>query len=209
MVPADIGWNDVGAWHALDEVCEKDSKGNVLTGNIFSQDCSNSIVKGENRLIATLGLKDTVVVDTPDALLVCAKERSQDVKKLVESLNKKGYQESKRPATVKKPWGSYTVLDLGPNYLLKRIEVLPGESLSLQSHQHRSEHWTVVEGNAKVELKDEIHQLKTNDSIIIPLNAKHRLENPEKELLVIYEIQFGELIDENDIARHEDRYGRC
>ncbi|MZH05874.1 MAG: mannose-1-phosphate guanylyltransferase/mannose-6-phosphate isomerase [Nitrospinae bacterium] len=209
MIPADIGWNDVGAWNALDEVCEKDSKGNVLTGNILAQDCSNSIVKGQNRLIATLGLKDTVVVDTPDALLVCAKERSQDVKNLVESLNEKGHQEGKLPATVKKPWGSYTVLDLGPNYLLKRIEVLPGESLSLQSHQHRSEHWTVATGTAKVELKDETHQLKTNDSIVIPLNAKHRLGNPEKELLVIYEIQFGEIIDENDISRYDDRYGRC
>tara|TARA_Y100001936_G_scaffold250291_1_gene302692 strand:- start:193 stop:1623 length:1431 start_codon:yes stop_codon:yes gene_type:complete len=209
MIPADIGWNDVGCWNALDEVCEKDSKGNVLTGNIFAKDCSNSIVKGQKRLIATLGLKNTVVVDTPDALLVCAKERSQDVKKLVESLNQKGHQEGKKPATVKKPWGSYTVLDLGPKYLLKRIEVLPGESLSLQSHQHRSEHWTVAEGTAKVELKDKIHQLKINDSIVIPLKAKHRLENPAKELLVIYEIQFGELLDENDISRHEDRYGRC
>ncbi|MBC8284416.1 MAG: mannose-1-phosphate guanylyltransferase/mannose-6-phosphate isomerase, partial [Nitrospinae bacterium] len=208
FIPADIGWNDVGSWNALDEVSEKDKEGNVLTGNILAQDCNDSIVYGQDRLIATLGLTNTVVVDTPDALLVCAKDRSQDVKKLVEELNKKGYPEGKMPATVKKPWGSYTVLDSGPNFLLKRIEVLPGESLSLQSHQHRSEHWTVATGSAKVELEETFH-LEVGGSIIIPLNAKHRLGNPGSEILIIFEIQFGSLLDENDILRYEDHYGRC
>jgi len=173
------------------------------------QDCSNSIIQAQNRLIAVLGLKDTIVVDSPDALLVCAKERSQDVKKLVESLNENGHPEGKQPATVNKPWGSYTVLDSGPSYVLKRIEVLPGEALSLQSHQHRSEHWTVVSGSAEVVRNKETFQLKSNDSITIPKNAKHRLGNPGSDLLIIIEIQFGHLLDESDISRYEDRYGRC
>ncbi len=209
LIRADIGWNDVGAWNALDDVCEKDSAGNILTGNVLARDCNNSIVHGQNRLVAILGLNDTVVVDTQDALLVCAKDKSQDVKKIVESLNEKGYSEGKLHATVKKPWGSYTVLDSGPDFLLKRIEVLPGETLSLQSHQHRSEHWTVVSGSAKVKLIEETFHLKANDSITIPLNAKHRLGNAGDDLLVIFEIQFGSLLDENDILRYEDRYGRC
>jgi mannose-1-phosphate guanylyltransferase / mannose-6-phosphate isomerase len=209
LIRADIGWNDVGAWNALDDVCEKDSAGNILTGNVLAHDCSNSIVYGHDRLIAVLGLKDTVVVDTPDALMVCAKDQSQDVKKLVESLNKKDQPEGKLPATVKKPWGSYTVLDSGADFLLKRIEVLPGEALSLQSHQHRSEHWTVASGSAEVERNDETFHLKANESITIPKSAKHRLANPGSELLIIFEIQFGSLLDENDILRHEDRYGRA
>jgi len=209
LVPANIGWSDVGAWNALDDVCEKDTEGNILTGNVLARDCNNSIVHAQNRLVAVLGLNDTVVVDTPDALLVCAKDKSQDVKKLVESLNEKGHSEGKLHATVKKPWGSYTVLDSGPDFLLKRIEVLAGEALSLQSHQHRSEHWTVASGSAKVERNDETFHLKVNESITIPKNAKHRLANPGSELLIIFEIQFGNLLDENDILRHKDRYGRA
>ncbi len=208
FIPANIGWNDVGAWNALDDVSEKDSAGNVISGNVLALDCSNSIVQGQNRLIAVLGLKDTLVVDTPDALLVCAKERSQDIKKLVETLNENGHPEGKRAATVKKPWGSYTVLDSGPTYLLKRIEVFPGEALSLQSHQHRSEHWTVVSGSAQVVLDKETLQLKSHDSITIPKNTRHRLENCSSDLLIIIEIQFGHILDEADISRYEDRYGR-
>jgi mannose-1-phosphate guanylyltransferase / mannose-6-phosphate isomerase len=154
-------------------------------------------------------INDTVVVDTPDALLVCAKDKSQDVKKLVESLNEKGNFEGKLHATVKKPWGSYIILDSGPNFLLKRIEVFPRESLSLQSHQNRSEHWTVASGSAQVERDEETLHLKVNESITIPKNAKHRLTNPGSELLVVFEIQFGNFLDENDIMRHEDLYGRC
>jgi mannose-1-phosphate guanylyltransferase/mannose-6-phosphate isomerase len=209
LVPGNIGWSDVGAWNALDDVCEKDSTGNILTGNILARDCNNSIVHGQNRLVAVLGLNDTVVVDTPDALLVCAKDKSQDVKKLVESLNEKGNSEGKLHATVKKPWGSYIILDSGPNFLLKRIEVFPRESLSLQSHQNRSEHWTVASGSAQVERDEETLHLKVNESITIPKNAKHRLTNPGSELLVVFEIQFGNFLDENDIMRHEDLYGRC
>jgi mannose-1-phosphate guanylyltransferase / mannose-6-phosphate isomerase len=209
LIPANIGWNDVGAWNALDEVSEKDSAGNIISGNVLAQDCYNSIIQSESRLIAVLGLNDTIVVDSPDALLVCAKERSQDVKKLVESLNENGHPEGKQPATVNKPWGSYTILDSGPSYVLKRIEVLPGEALSLQSHQHRSEHWTVVSGSAEVVRDEETFQLESNDSITIPKNAKHRLENLGSDLLIIVEIQIGHLLDESDISRYEDRYGRC
>jgi mannose-6-phosphate isomerase-like protein (cupin superfamily) len=149
-----------------------------------------------------------LVVDTPDAILVCPKERSQDIKKLVQALNENDHPEAKRTATVKKPWGSYTVLDSGPSYLLKRIEVFPGEALSLQSHQHRSEHWTVISGLAQVVLDKETLQLKAPDSITIPKNAKHRLENCGSDLLIIIEIQFGHTLDEADISRYEDHYGR-
>ena len=209
LIPADIGWNDVGTWSSLDEISEKDSQGNVISGNVLAQDCNNSIIQGQNRLIAVLGLKDTIVVDNSDALLVCAKERSQDVKGMVETLNKNGHPEGKQPPCVNKPWGSYTILDTGSSYVLKRIEVLPGEALSLQSHQHRSEHWTIVSGSAKVVRNEETFQLETNDSITIPKGAKHRLENPGSKLLIIVEIQFGSLLDEADISRYEDRYGRC
>ena len=209
LIPGDIGWNDVGAWNSLDEVCVKDSEGNVISGNIIAQDCSETIIQGQKRLIAALGLKDTIVVDSPDALLVCAKDRSQDVKKLVESLKEKDRPEVKQSATVKRPWGSYIILDSGPSYVLKRIEVLAGEALSLQSHQHRSEHWTIVSGLAEVVLDEKTFKLKTNETITIPQNSKHRLSNPGSELLVIIEIQFGLLLDEEDITRYEDRYGRC
>ena len=209
LIPADIGWNDIGTWNALDSVSEKDPKGNIISGNVFAEDCNNSIIQAQNRLVAVLGLKDTIVVDSHDALLVCAKERSQDIKKLVESLNKNDRPEGKQPATVNKPWGSYTVLGSGPSYVLKRIEVLPREALSLQSHQHRSEHWTVVSGSAEVVRNEETFQLKSNDSITIPKNTKHRLGNSGSDLLIIIEIQFGHLLDESDISRYEDRYGRC
>jgi mannose-1-phosphate guanylyltransferase / mannose-6-phosphate isomerase len=209
LIPADIGWNDVGAWNSLDEVSDKDSEGNIISGNVLAQDCNDSIIQGQDRLIAVLGLKDTIVVDSPDALLVCTKERSQDVKNLVEALNQKGHPEGKQPAIINKPWGSYTILDAGPSYLLKRIEVLPGEALSLQSHQHRSEHWTIVSGLAEVVRNQETFQLETNESITIPKSTKHRLGNPGDELLIIIEIQFGDLLDEADISRYEDHYDRC
>ncbi|MBT3514384.1 MAG: cupin domain-containing protein, partial [Nitrospina sp.] len=173
-----------------------------------AQDCNNSIIQGQKRLIAVLGLKDTIVVDSPDALLVCTKERSQEVKDLVESLNKNDHPEGKQSTFVNKPWGSYTILDSGPSHVLKRIEVLPGEALSLQSHQHRSEHWTIVSGIAEVTRDNETFQLRSTNCVTIPKNTKHRLENSGSELLIVIEIQFGYLLDENDISRYEDRYDR-
>jgi mannose-1-phosphate guanylyltransferase / mannose-6-phosphate isomerase len=208
FLPANIGWNDVGTWSSLDDVSEKDPEGNVINGNVLAQDCNNSIIQGQKRLIAVLGLKDTIVVDSPDALLVCTKERSQEVKSLVESLNKNDHPEGKQPSTVKKPWGSYTILDSGPCHLLKRIEVFPGEALSLQSHQHRSEHWTVISGSAEVIRNNETFQLKSTGCVTIPKNTKHRLGNTGSELLIVIEVQFGNLLDEDDISRYEDRYGR-
>ena len=208
LLPADIGWNDVGTWSSLDDVSKKDPEGNVINGNVLAQDCNNSIIQGQKRLIAVLGLKDTIVVDSPDALLVCTKERSQEVKDLVESLNKNDHPEGKQSTFVNKPWGSYTILDSGPSHVLKRIEVLPGEALSLQSHQHRSEHWTIVSGIAEVTRDNETFQLRSTNCVTIPKNTKHRLENSGSELLIVIEIQFGYLLDENDISRYEDRYDR-
>jgi mannose-1-phosphate guanylyltransferase / mannose-6-phosphate isomerase len=208
LIPADIDWSDVGAWNALEEVSEKDANGNVLTGNVTPLDCSGSIIQGEERIIAAVGLKDIVIVDTPDALLVCNKDRAQDVKKLVEQLKKENRPEVKLGATVLKPWGSYTVLEKKDNYLVKRLDVNSGERLSLQSHSHRSEHWTVISGTAVVDLDDKQIAMKQNESLFIPKESKHRLANPNATPLSLIEVQVGERVDEEDIVRYQDDYNR-
>ncbi|MBI4389598.1 MAG: mannose-1-phosphate guanylyltransferase/mannose-6-phosphate isomerase [Nitrospinae bacterium] len=208
LVPASVRWSDVGSWNALEEVSAKDASGNVFSRNVVSLDCSGSIVQGNDRLIAAVGIKNIVVVDTPDALLVCEKNRSQDVRRLVEKMKKECRPETQVHATVLKPWGSYTVLEKRESYLLKRIEVLPGEKLSLQSHRHRSEHWLVVSGSAEVELDGRKIPLVRNQSIDIPLGSKHRLGNPGDAPLTIIETQIGETLEEDDIVRYEDLYGR-
>jgi mannose-1-phosphate guanylyltransferase/mannose-6-phosphate isomerase len=209
MVPTAMPWNDVGAWNALDDISKVDSEGNVLSKDVYQVDCTGTLVKGDGRLIGAVGLKDMIVVDTPDALLICPKDRAQDVKQLVERLKGKQRPETKLHATVQKPWGSYTTLDQREGYLLKRIEVLPGESLSLQSHKHRAEHWLVVSGKAEVECDDKKINLKERETTLIPKGAKHRLANPGKKLLVLIETQFGDTLDENDIKRYTDLYGRA
>ena len=209
LVPARIQWSDVGCWTALDEVLPKDADGNVATPNTVLKDCTGTLVQGEERLVAALGLKDQIVVDTPDALLVCSKERAQDVKKIVEILKKAKRPEAHMPTTVQKPWGSYTVLEKRDNYLVKRLDVHPGEQLSLQSHNHRSEHWTVVQGTAQIQLEDKSILLEANQSILIPQKSKHRLGNPKETPLSLIEVQVGDKIDENDITRYQDDYDRC
>ncbi|MBI5427195.1 MAG: mannose-1-phosphate guanylyltransferase/mannose-6-phosphate isomerase [Nitrospinae bacterium] len=208
LVPASVRWSDVGSWSALEEVSAKDASGNVFSSNVVSLDCSGSIVQGNDRLIAAVGIKNIVVVDTPDALLVCEKNRSQDVRRLVEKMNEERRPETKVHATVLKPWGSYTVLEKRENYLLKRIEVLPGEKLSLQSHRRRSEHWLVVSGAAEVELDGRKIPLARHQSLDIPQGSKHRLCNPGDAPLTIIETQIGETLEEDDIVRYEDLYGR-
>ncbi len=209
LIPAGIQWSDVGCWTALDEVLPKDADGNVATENAILKDCTGTLVQGEERLVAALGLKDQIVVDTPDALLVCSKERAQDVKKIVESLKKEKRPEAHLPATVPKPWGSYTVLEKRAGYLVKRLDVHPGEQLSLQSHNHRSEHWTVVAGTADVQIDDKTFALQTNESVFIPQKSRHRLGNSQSTPLILIEVQIGETIDENDITRYQDDYDRC
>jgi len=208
VLPADIEWNDVGTWTSLAEISKNDSHGNVISGNVVSIENNNSIFQAENRLVAALGLKNIIVVDTPDALLVCAKERAQDIKKIVEKIKLEKRPEVRATTSETRPWGSYTILHKETNYLVKRIEVLPGESLSLQSHNHRSEHWTVVSGVAQVQIEETLQILQTNQSIEIPKGAKHRLANLGESNLIIIEVQLGDKLDEDDITRYEDKYGR-
>ena len=208
VLPAEIEWNDVGTWTSLAEISKNDSHGNVINGNVVSVENSDSIIQAENRLVAALGLKGIIVVDTPDALLVCPKERAQDVKKIVEQIKSEKRSEASTSSSQTRPWGSYTILHKETNYLVKRIEVLPGESLSLQSHNHRSEHWTVVSGVAQVQIEETLQTLQTNQSIEIPKGAKHRLANLDESSLIIIEVQLGDKLDEDDITRYEDKYGR-
>ncbi len=208
VVSTNMDWSDVGSWNALEGLSTKDLQGNIFSKNVYHIDCKGSLIKADQRLIGAIGLENLIVVDTTDALLLCHKDRAQDIKKLVGQLKKADRQEAYIHRTVQKPWGSYTVLDEGKGFLLKRIEVNPGESLSLQSHTHRSEHWLVVEGVAHVQLENESVQLASPQSIEIPKGAKHRLSNSSDTKLVLIETQLGDILDEKDITRFEDQYGR-
>ncbi len=208
MVPADIEWSDVGSWAALDEVLDKDASGNIISGNVIDLGSSNSVIYAEKRLVATIGLRDAIVVDTPDATLVCGKENAQDVKKIVEELKKRKAEEHLFHRTVRRPWGSYTVLEEGERYKIKRLEINPGAKLSYQAHHHRSEHWVVVAGAARVTNNDRTYDVHPNESTYIPISAKHRLENPGLVPLQIIEIQSGEYLGEDDIVRFDDDYKR-
>ncbi len=208
VIPADIGWSDVGSWTALDDVSQRNESGNVVTGNVIDIGSRDSIIYAEKRLVATIGLRDTVVVDTPDATLVCSKERAQDVKKVVDELKKRKGEEHLIHRTVHRPWGSYTVLEENERYKIKRIEVHPGAKLSSQSHQHRSEHWVVVSGTARVTNGDREYDVHPNESTYIPISTKHRLENRGKIPLQIIEVQNGEYLGEDDIVRFDDDYNR-
>ncbi|NWF92320.1 MAG: mannose-1-phosphate guanylyltransferase/mannose-6-phosphate isomerase [Syntrophaceae bacterium] len=208
MVPATFRWSDLGNWAALDEVIEKDDAGNIMKGNVIDIGSCDSTIFAGDRLIATLGLKDMVVVDTPDATLVVPKERVQEIRKIVEVLKKNGREEHLLHKTVERPWGSYTVLEKGQGYKIKRVVLNPKARLSLQLHRRRSEHWVVVGGTARVTRGDETYLVRTNESTYIPINAKHRLENLGDEPLQIIEVQNGEYLEEDDIERFEDDYGR-
>jgi mannose-1-phosphate guanylyltransferase / mannose-6-phosphate isomerase len=209
VFPANIGWNDVGSWTALADISQKDFKGNVIKGNVFSIENNNSIFYAEERLVAAMGLKNMIVVDTSDAILICHKDYAQDVKKVVEKIKlEKRPEVSTAPNSEIRPWGNYVILQKEANYLVKRIEVLPGESLSLQSHKHRSEHWTIVAGTAQVQINELSKTLQANQFIEIPKGAKHRLANHSQSPLIIIEVQLGENLDESDIIRYEDKYGR-
>jgi mannose-1-phosphate guanylyltransferase/mannose-6-phosphate isomerase len=208
MVPATFKWSDLGSWAALDEIIEKDKTGNILKGNTIDIGSQNSTVFAGDRLIATIGLKDMVVVDTPDATLVSPKERVQEVRKVVETLRQHDREEHLIHKTVERPWGSYTVLEKGDRYKIKRVVLKPRAKLSLQLHRRRSEHWVVVAGVAKVTRENETYLVHTNESTFIPINTKHRLENPEEVPLQIIEVQNGEYVEEDDIERFADDYGR-
>jgi len=208
VIPADIGWSDVGSWTALDDVSPRDAAGNVICGNVVDIESRDTIVYADKRLVATIGLRGLIVVDTPDATLVCSKERAQDVKKVVDRLRQLKSGERLVHRTVHRPWGSYTVLEEGENFKIKRLVVLPGKKLSLQLHHHRSEHWVVVSGTARVTNGERVYDVHPNESSFIPMSARHRLENQGKIPLQIIEVQNGEYLEEDDIVRLDDDYHR-
>lgn len=208
VVPLDAGWNDIGAWSALWEVNEKDEFGNTVTGDAILKETSNCLIHGSERLIATVGLDNIVIVDTKDALLVANKNQVQEVKKIVEQLESENRNEYKLHREVYRPWGKYDSIDKGARHIVKHITVNAGEKLSLQMHHHRSEHWIVVSGTAKVTNGDKTFLVTENESTYIPIGVIHALENPGILPLEMIEVQSGSYLSEDDIVRFEDRYGR-
>jgi mannose-1-phosphate guanylyltransferase/mannose-6-phosphate isomerase len=208
VIPAAMGWSDVGSWETVRELLDKDENGNVLQGDVLALDTRDCLVRSEERLVATLGVEGLVVVDTTDALLVCNEARSQEVRAIAERLRDEDRAEAKIHRKVQKPWGAYKVLDSGETYQVKWLDVIPGARLSYQSHEHRSEHWAVVMGTATVTLDDEIIQVPCGEHIYIPVRSKHRLENRGEVLLRVVEVQSGDYLGEDDIVRLEDDYGR-
>jgi len=208
VIPLNAGWSDVGVWSSLWDVGEKDAQGNVTKGDVALHDTENSLLYSSERYIAAVGLKDTIVVETSDAILVANKDSAQDVKKIVEALKKQNRDEYQNHRLVFRPWGSYECIDRGERYQAKRITVKPGAALSLQLHHHRAEHWIVVSGTAQVTRGDEVFLVTENESTYIPLGTKHRLENKGAIPLEMIEVQSGSYLGEDDIVRFEDIYGR-
>jgi len=208
VVPMSIDWSDVGSLTALGEFLDKDEHGNAVAGNVLDIESKNSIIYGEDRLVATLGLEDMIVIDTHDATLVCPKDRAQEVRKIVDVLKARNAEEYLVHRTMYRPWGCYTLLERGPGFKIKIIEVTPGARLSLQMHHHRSEHWVVISGTATVTRGEEVFNVHVNESTYIPPSTSHRLENPGLIPLKIIEVQNGEYLEEDDIVRTEDDYAR-
>ena len=208
VIPLDAGWSDIGAWDALWQVLPKDNSGNVSQGDVLLQGCSNTLALSESRLIACVGVSDLVVVETADAILVAHKDKTQDVKLIVDQLKKQGRPEGSIHRKVFRPWGWYDGVDAGERFQVKRIVVKPGGTLSLQMHHHRAEHWIVVSGTARVTKGETTFLLSENESTFIPLGTTHRLENTGRVPLEMIEVQSGSYLGEDDIVRFEDRYGR-
>ena len=208
VIPLDAGWSDLGAWDALWQALPQDAAGNATRGDTLAQDCEGSLLLSSGRLVAGVGLKDLVVVETADAVLVAPQDRVQDVKKLVDQLKKSGRVLAGAHRKVQRPWGWYDSIDSGARFQVKRIVVHPGASLSLQMHYHRAEHWIVVSGTAEVTNGDKVLLLSENESTYIPLGHTHRLRNPGKLPLELIEVQSGSYLGEDDIVRFDDTYGR-
>ena len=208
VVPMDAGWSDVGAFAALWEVLPHDEHGNVHRGDVMAHDSQGNLVFAENALVATVGLRDHVVVQTKDAVMVAPRERVGEVKQIVAQLKAGGRNEHQVHREVYRPWGQYDSIDNGERYQVKRITVKPGQKLSVQMHHHRAEHWIVVKGTARVTLDGQERLLTENESIYLPVGAVHALENPGRIPLELIEVQVGSYLGEDDIVRLEDRYGR-
>ena len=208
MVPLDAGWNDLGAWDAVWNVLPKDGAGNAHLGDVLTTDSKNTLVHATSRLVSLVGVDNLIVVETPDAVLVADKTRSQDVKHIVTQLQKTKREEHTLHRKVHRPWGWYDSIDEGGRFKVKRIQVKPKASLSLQKHHHRAEHWIVVTGTAEITNGDKVLTLTENQSTYIPLGEVHRLANPGTIPLEIIEVQSGCYLGEDDIVRFEDHYGR-
>lgn len=208
VVPCDIGWSDIGSWRSMSAMCVKNSEGNSIKGEVVLHDVSDCYIRAEQRMIGAVGVQDLVIIETADAVLVAHKDRSQDVKKIYTRLKESGHAAHQTHQTVHRPWGTYTVLEEGDGFKMKRIVVKPGASLSLQMHHHRSEHWIVVSGSAIIVNGEKEIFLRTNHSTYIQAGDKHRLTNPGKINLVLIEVQTGQYLGEDDIVRFEDIYGR-
>lgn len=208
VIPLNLTWSDIGSWDSVFEVSEKDQNQNVKIGNVYDLETKNCLIMGGKRLITTINLENLLVIDTEDALLVAKKGESQKIKAILEALQETHKKEINEHRTMQRPWGSYTILEEGERYKIKRILVRPSQKLSLQLHYHRSEHWIVVRGTAKVTLVDKESLLHENESLFVPKSTMHRLENPGKVPLELIEVQVGEYVGEDDIVRFEDIYGR-
>jgi mannose-1-phosphate guanylyltransferase/mannose-6-phosphate isomerase len=209
MLPIDVGWNDVGSWSSLWDIAPRDQDGNYAVGDAILEDTTNTYVHSEKGLVATIGVKDLVIVDTPDALLVADKARAEDVSKIVKSLKAQGRKEPETHLRAYRPWGYFESLSMGPRFQVKLLHVDPGQKLSMQMHHHRSEHWIVVQGTAKVVIGDIEKLVRENESVYIFATQWHRLENPGKVPLQIIEVQIGSYLGENDIVRTDDIYKRA
>jgi len=209
VVPCSIGWSDIGSWSALGDLTAPDVQGNRIEGDVILHDVSNCYVQSNQRIVGVVGVSDLVIIDTPDAVLVADRSRAQDVKHIFARLKAEGHETHRLHTTVHRPWGVYTILEEGPHFKIKRIEVKPGASLSLQMHYHRSEHWIVVSGAALVTNGEQELFVNTNESTYIPAGHKHRLENRGVVDLVLIEVQSGQYLGEDDIVRFEDVYGRA
>ena len=208
VIPLDVEWSDIGSWESVWENSNKDIEGNYIEGNIILENTKNSYIRSESRLIVGIDLNDLIVVETRDAILISNKRSSQKVKKIVNNLKKSNIPEGYTHSKIYRPWGHYITIEEEPKWQIKLINVKPGEKLSLQMHNHRSEHWIVVNGTAKVELDNKISILKENQSTYIPVKSKHRLSNPSLEPLILIEVQSGTYLGEDDIVRFEDKYNR-
>lgn len=208
VVPLTASWNDVGAWSALWEIGNADEAGNIVQGDVFFHGATNCYIRAEKRLVAAVGIDNLIIIETPDAVLIANKDKSQDVKQIVNQLNAANRQETITHSRVARPWGAYQSIDAADRFQVKRITVKPGASLSLQMHHHRAEHWIVVSGTARVVKGEEVVVLSENQSTYIPLGITHRLENPGVIPLELIEVQSGSYLGEDDIVRFEDVYGR-
>ncbi len=209
MVPLDAGWSDVGSWQSLWRLADRDGADNAIAGDVVAEEVSRSYLRSDGPLVAALGLEDVLLVATDDAVLAAPLTRSEEVKRLVDGLEARGRTEHLLHPTVHRPWGTYRTLFSSDRFQVKELVVRPGASLSLQSHRHRAEHWVVVEGTARVVRDNEEMDVAENESIFIPLGARHRLSNPGEAALKIVEVQTGAYLGEDDIVRYDDLYGRA